>query len=107
MIKKLQSYKDKNKLRTFKPENKLKNKNAEPQLKKTVLIKNTACMGRAGKRPDTRPIPLRTGEQGRKCAFSHFFTHAYGRINGWMDKGSYRIASPKLKTRGVISEKKL
>ena len=44
---------------------------------------------------------LRTGGQGRKCAFSHFSTHVHWRMDqptdGPTDKGSYRVACPQLK----------
>ena len=44
---------------------------------------------------------LRTGGQGRKCAYSHFLTRANGRTDGRadgrMDKNSYRVACPQLK----------
>ena len=46
---------------------------------------------------------LRTGGQGRKCAFSHFSTRVHGptdrRTDGQTDKGSYRVACPQLKTK--------
>ena len=48
---------------------------------------------------------LRTGAQGRKCAFSHFSTRAHQRTNqrtdGRTDKGSYRVACPQLKRRKI------
>ena len=48
---------------------------------------------------------LRTGGQGRKCAFSHFSTRVHGptnrptnrRTDGRTDKASYRVACPQLK----------
>ena len=41
---------------------------------------------------------LRTGGQGRKCAFSHFSTRSPLRTNRRADKASYRVASPRLKS---------
>ena len=40
---------------------------------------------------------LRTGGQGRKCAFSHFSTRVHGRTDGRTHIGSYRVAGPQLK----------
>ena len=47
---------------------------------------------------------LRTGEQGRKCAFSHFqLDHHDGRTDGptvqRTDKAFYRVACPQLKRK--------
>ena len=58
----------------------------------------------------TRPIhghQLRTGGQGRICAFSHFSTRVHGPTDqptdrptdGRTDKASYRVACPQLKKR--------
>ena len=41
---------------------------------------------------------LRTGGQGRECAFSHFLTRGHGPTDGRTDKASYRVACPQLKT---------
>ena len=46
---------------------------------------------------------LRTGGQGRICAFSHFSTRVHGPTNQptnqWTDKTSYRVACPQLKSK--------
>ena len=41
---------------------------------------------------------LRSGGQGRKCAFSHSLTRGHRLTDRRMDKGSYRVACPQLKT---------
>ena len=53
---------------------------------------------------------LRTGGQGRKCAFSQFWTRAHGptdrRTDRRTDKGSYRVACPQLKIQSQFQAHK-
>ena len=48
-------------------------------------------------------LQLRTGGQGRICAFYHFSTRADGRTDGPTDNASYRVASPRLKSKTAPS----